>query len=60
MQVDVTVGDFSSLKYVLVSLVFFGTSPDLICVFLIIVFVFCDIVERVSYSQIAKYFLRSL
>ena len=29
--------------------------PDSICVFLIIAFVYCDIVERVSYSQIVIY-----
>ena len=34
--------------------------PDSICVFLIIAIVYCDIVERVSYSQIVKYLLKSL
>ena len=33
---------------------------DSICVFLITAFIFCDIVESVSYSQIIKYLLKPL
>ena len=33
---------------------------DSICIFLIIAFLYCNIVERVSYSQIVKYLLKFL
>ena len=32
---------------------------DSVCVFLIIAFVYCDIAERVSYSQVVKYLLKA-
>ena len=43
------------------NIVFLGIIwPDLIFIFLIIAFFYCDIAERVSYSQIVKYLLKSL